>query len=85
MSIGRRKYQPIALADLLVDKDRFDSNLNSKVHSFARMHIHIDMPDTRYLSAHHTDGLPITCSGSNPSTVAYQDHQGMTPFTTVSP
>jgi hypothetical protein len=81
MSIGRRKHQPIALADILVDQDQFNSESDSEVPNLDRMHIPIDMPDAQYLSAHHPDTLPSTCSGGPQSTAAYQD---MTPFSTVS-
>lgn len=81
MSIGRPKHQPIALADILVDQDRFVSNSDSEVTNLSRIHIRIDMPDSRYLSAHHPEALPSTCSGGAQSTTAYQD---MTPFTAVS-
>lgn len=82
MSIGRQKYQPIALADILViDDDQSTAESVSDVPNLDRMHIHIDMPDSPYWGAHRRDSLPSTCSGGPQSTAAYQD---VTPFSSVS-
>jgi hypothetical protein len=81
MSLVKQKHQNIALADILADQDQIKPDPDAAVHSLDRMHIHIDMQDSRYLPAHNPDGLPRTCSGAPRSTAAYQD---MTPFSTVS-
>ena len=81
MSLGRQKHQPIALADILVDQDQTTSAPNSEVNEQSDIHIHLEMQESRYLSAHQTEGIPRTCSAGPQTTAAYQD---MTPFSTAS-
>lgn len=81
MTIARRKHQTIELADILADEDQFTPELDPEVPSLDRMHINIDMPDSRYWSTHRPHALPGTCAGDPRSTAAYQE---VTPFSTVS-
>lgn len=74
MSIGRqKKHQPIALSDILADEHQLTPGSDSDAHDLDRMHIHIDMPDSRYWGTRRLDTLARTSSGGPQSTVAYQD------------
>lgn len=79
MSTDKQRHQPIALADILLDQDSFNSeaDIESQARNLARIHIHTDMSEARYHSVQ-----PSTCSSVTPTTLAY--HQDMTPFTSVS-